>query len=182
VVTGRDVVTGGDEVTAFEVAATPTEITRSEVLAALGSIPDPELPAIGLVDLGVVRSVEVAEHRIVVELIPTFLGCPALELMCAAVRDRLATLAPDRAIDVRVSHAEPWSSDRISSTGRAALRRSGIGPPLPAATPIEVDVPVPCPYCGSSRTVLENAFGPTLCRQIRYCTACRQPFEQVKVL
>jgi len=163
-----------------EVARPP--LSEADVRAVLAAIPDPEMPVIGLVDLGVVRSVAVSGDSIRVELIPTFLGCPALELMVAAVRDRLRSIEPDATIEVAVSHAEPWTSERISPAGREVLRRSGIGPPLPMAVPIRLDQPAPCPYCGSGRTVLDNAFGPTPCRQIRYCTACRQPFEQVKAL
>ena len=77
----------------------------------------------------------------------------------------------------------PWTTERITPDGRRRLTESGFAPPVAGvapAMPVVLDVPVPCPWCGSRRTVLENAFGPTACRAIRYCTDCRQPFEQFK--
>ena len=158
-------------------------LTVAAVRDALDDVSDPEIPAISIVDLGLVHEVAVDGGRIRVELLPTFVGCPALDAIRDAVRERLAGLAPDHEADVAFSYAEPWTSDRITPAGREALRASGLGPPTPAPAVgalLALDVPVACPYCGSRRTVLENAFGPTACRSIRYCTACRQPFEQFK--
>jgi len=84
-----------------------------------------------------------------------------------------------------VTFAVPWTSDRISPEARHKLAESGFAPPLPGGgseAPIQLARPVTCPYCGSRRTVMENAFGPTLCRSIYYCTNCRQPFEQFKTV
>jgi ring-1,2-phenylacetyl-CoA epoxidase subunit PaaD len=159
-----------------------TSLDAASVLAALRDVSDPEIPVISVVDLGVIGDVDVAGGRIRVELLPTFLGCPALDPMRDAIVARLEALAPDRAIDVAVVYEPPWTSDRITPAGRRRLADSGFAPPLAGAAglPVRLDVPVPCPWCGSKRTVLENAFGPTACRSIRYCTACRQPFEQFK--
>ncbi len=165
-------------------------IDEGIVRAALAEVPDPELPVVSVVDLGMVGSVRVADDRIVVELLPTFVGCPAIEAIRTAVADRLARLAPGTAIEVALSFAEPWTSDRISPLGRRRLSSAGIAPPegsgAPAAgraaPPIRLATAVVCPFCGSRRTTLENAFGPTLCRTIRYCTDCRQPFEQLKTV
>jgi ring-1,2-phenylacetyl-CoA epoxidase subunit PaaD len=156
---------------------------EAAVRAAIAEVADPEIPVVSIVDLGIVHHVDVRVDGIRVELLPTFVGCPAIELIRAAVRDRLATLAPRARIEVEISFAQPWTTDRITEAGRAALRRSGFGPPLQAGSadaPISLSAAVPCPYCGSRRTVLENVFGPTACRSIRYCTDCRQPFEQFK--
>jgi ring-1,2-phenylacetyl-CoA epoxidase subunit PaaD len=155
--------------------------TRAAVIAALREVPDPEIPAISVVDLGVIGRVDSGPDRVRVELLPTFTGCPALEAMRDAVAARLATLAPDRPVDVVVTFDPPWTTDRITPDGRRRLAASGFAPPGPAAdAPFAIGAPVPCPLCGSRRTVLENAFGPTACRAIRYCTDCRQPFEQFK--
>ena len=151
------------------------------VWGALAEVPDPEIPAVSVVDLGIVHRVDVEPDAIRVEILPTFVGCPAVEMMRSAIADRLAGLAPR--IDVDVTFAVPWTSDRITSEGRRRLAASGFAPPLPAgdpAAPISLTRAVACPYCGSRRTVMENAFGPTLCRSIYYCTECRQPFEQFK--
>jgi ring-1,2-phenylacetyl-CoA epoxidase subunit PaaD len=150
---------------------------------ALAEVPDPEIPAVSVVDLGIVHRVDVGPHAIRVEILPTFVGCPAVEMMRSAIADRLAGLAPR--IDVDVTFAVPWTSDRITIEGRQRLAASGFAPPTAAGgsdSPIQVGLAVTCPYCGSRRTVMENAFGPTLCRSIYYCTDCRQPFEQFKTV
>ncbi|HEY3522584.1 MAG TPA: 1,2-phenylacetyl-CoA epoxidase subunit PaaD [Candidatus Limnocylindrales bacterium] len=164
---------------------TATRPAEGAVRAALAKVSDPEIPAISILDLGIVRTVEVADDRIRVELLPTFVGCPALEVIRDSVRERLAEVAPGTEADVVFTFAEPWTTDRISAAGREALRASGLGPPVPsndAPTLIALEPAAPCPYCGSHRTVLENAFGPTACRSIHYCTSCRQPFEQIKTV
>ena len=138
-------------------------VTAAQVWDALAEIPDPEIPVISLVDLGVIREVGIENGTVRVEFTPTFLGCPALEVM----RDAMA--------------------DRITPVGREKLRASGFAPPPPreAAPPTLVQLQSNshrCPYCGSTDTRLENIFGPTPCRSLRYCASCRQPFEQFKTI
>ena len=154
------------------------------VLAALDEVPDPEIPNVSIVELGMIGGIDVTPGAIVVELLPTFVGCPALEVIRDAVSERLGAFG--RPVRVDVSFATPWSSDRISPTGREKLRASGFAPP-PAVRPgrglpmLNADeAPTACPYCGSLRTTLENVFGPTQCRSIRHCAECRQPFESFK--
>ena len=156
-------------------------VDEAVVWAALDEVADPEIPVVSVLDLGMIRGVSVDRDRIVVELLPTFVGCPAIEQIRAAIAGRLAPLAPH--VEVEVSFAEPWTSDRITPRGRRRLRASGFAPPTGRAEadgPIQLGPAATCPYCGSRRTVLENAFGPTQCRAIYYCTSCRQPFEQFK--
>jgi ring-1,2-phenylacetyl-CoA epoxidase subunit PaaD len=160
-------------------------LDEATVLDGLRDVPDPEIPAISVVDLGVIGRIDVDDGTLRVDLLPTFVGCPAIEPMRASVAERLRQLAPDRTIDVRISFAEPWTTDRITPEGRDRLAASGFAPPSPGGpsqTPLALEAPVPCPYCGSRRTLLENAFGPTACRSIRYCTECRQPFEHFKTV
>jgi ring-1,2-phenylacetyl-CoA epoxidase subunit PaaD len=162
----------------------PVVLDAAAVVDALREVPDPELPVISVVDLGVIGRIDVATDRLRVELLPTFVGCPALDPMRDAVRARLAELAPALQVDVDVVFDPPWTTDRMTDDGRRRLAESGFAPPIAggSALPVALDVPVPCPWCGSRRTVLENAFGPTACRAIRYCTSCRQPFEQFKAV
>jgi ring-1,2-phenylacetyl-CoA epoxidase subunit PaaD len=168
-------------------AVAPEAVTRAAVMHALAGVADPEIPNVSIVDLGMIGAVDVSPDRIDVELLPTFVGCPALELIRTAIADALASFG--RPVDVQVSFATPWSTDRITDAGREALRRSGFAPPATAfavapgrGLPMLDDAPVACPHCGSLRTTLENAFGPTLCRSIRHCADCRQPFEAFKAL
>ena len=160
-------------------------VSADAVWEALAEIPDPEIPAISLVDLGVVRAVEVEGERVRVEFTPTFLGCPALETMKRAMEAKLAELGGDA--EVRVVADDSWSTDRISAAGREKLRAAGFAPPAPreAGGPQLVQLQskaFKCPYCGSTKTRLENIFGPTPCRSVRYCESCRQPFEQFKTI
>ena len=160
-------------------------VTVAEVWAALGEIPDPEIPVISLVDLGVIRAVTVDGAEVHIELTPTFLGCPALEAMRRALEESVAALGGKA--EVLVITDDSWSTDSITLAGRERLREAGFAPPAPREVggPKLVQLQAKgfrCPYCGSTETRLENLFGPTPCRSIRYCDACRQPFEQFKTI
>jgi ring-1,2-phenylacetyl-CoA epoxidase subunit PaaD len=167
---------------------TDTDTSEERVWAALAELRDPEIPAIGLVDLGVIGSVAVDDARVRVELLPTFVGCPAVEVMRQQVIDRLGELNVAGAVEVEVSFTPPWTSERITPAGRERLRLSGFAPPHAAPSggvgdgldELAVLAIAECPYCGSRNTTLENPFGPTLCRAIYHCAECRQPFEQMK--
>ncbi len=160
-------------------------VTEAQVWEALAEVPDPEIPVISVVDLGVVRDVRVEDERVHVEFTPTFLGCPALETMCAQMAERIADLGAEPEVEVVLD--DSWSTDRITPEGREKLRAAGFAPPAPreAAAPKLVQLQANgfrCPYCGSRDTALENIFGPTPCRSLRYCRDCRQPFEQFKTI
>jgi ring-1,2-phenylacetyl-CoA epoxidase subunit PaaD len=160
-------------------------VSVGAVWDALAEIPDPEIPVISLVDLGVIRDVTVDGARVRVEFTPTFLGCPALEPMRREIEKKVAALGGEP--DVEVVTDDSWSTDRISAAGREQLRAAGFAPPAPRAAGETTLVQLQskafrCPYCGSTDTRLENIFGPTPCRSVRYCTSCRQPFEQFKTI
>jgi ring-1,2-phenylacetyl-CoA epoxidase subunit PaaD len=160
-------------------------VTAEQVWAALDEIADPEIPVISLVDLGVIRDVAVENGRVRVEFTPTFLGCPALEVMRDQMARRIEALGAEPEIDVVLD--DSWSTDCITPAGREKLRAAGFAPPAPRAAggPQLVQLQrsgFRCPYCGSTETRLENLFGPTPCRSLRYCASCRQPYEQFKTI
>jgi ring-1,2-phenylacetyl-CoA epoxidase subunit PaaD len=163
-------------------------VTEPEVWAALAKVPDPEIPVVSVVDLGLVHRVELDPERLRVELLPTFVGCPAVELIRESVATRLAGMAP--VVEVEMTFEVPWTSDRITADGRRRLRDSGFAPPGPAGgeerrslfTTVGLRPSATCPWCGSSDTRLENLFGSTLCRTLFWCNRCRQPFEQFKAV
>jgi ring-1,2-phenylacetyl-CoA epoxidase subunit PaaD len=150
-----------------------TAPTEAQVRAALAEVPDPELPVVSVVDLGMVERVKVDEASglIEVDLLPTFIGCPALGLIEASVAERLEAFGVP--VEVAFTRRVPWTSDRISAAGLARLRAAGIAPPLDPAL-------MHCPWCNSAHVVQDSAFGPTQCRSLFYCRDCRNPFEALK--
>jgi len=160
---------------------------EARVWEALGAVPDPEIPPCSITDLGIVERIGVADDRIEVDLLPTFAGCPALDVIARDAEVAVSAVAGDRVVRVRFVHAPPWTSDRITAEGREALRAHGLTPPGEAGGRVVIPLAalasregVPCPFCGSVDTVRESAFGPTLCRATHFCTACRNPFEAFK--
>ena len=161
---------GGDVVNE---AVAPPPLSNAAVLVALADVADPEIPAISIVDLGIVhRAVVVEDGRIEVQLLPTFVGCPAIEAIRHAVSERLATSAGRSRehlirgpVDVRADHAP----------GGVNCVIWGFAPPSEPAD-------VLCPYCASANVAMDSPFGPTLCRSLFYCRACRQPFEAFKAV
>lgn len=146
--------------------------SEADVRAALATVPDPEIPVLSVVDLGIIYHVEVHPEAIEVAILPTFVGCPALDVIRSTIADRL-TERFGRPTRVETTFEVPWTSDRISAAGRVALRRAGIAPPV---DPGEMR----CPLCGGADVVMDSAFGPTQCRSLFYCRGCRQPFEALK--
>ena len=161
-----------------------------EVWDSLASVHDPEIPPCSITDLGIVERVRVTDGRIEVDLLPTFAGCPALDVIRDDVEAALRAVAGDRDVSVRFVYSPPWTSDRITPPGREAMRTYGLAPPgqtrpadavfIPMAAFERAPHPVVCPFCGSTNTILESAFGPTLCRATHFCRACRNPFESFK--
>ena len=159
-------------------------VTADQVWEVLAEIPDPEIPVISLVDLGVVKDVAVENGTVRVDFTPTFMGCPALEVMQRAMEEKIAELGAVPEVHVRLD--DSWSTDDITAEGREKLRVAGFAPPTPRPAGrlelVQLQRGFRCPYCGSTETKLENLFGPTPCRSIRYCESCRQPFEQFKTI
>jgi ring-1,2-phenylacetyl-CoA epoxidase subunit PaaD len=154
-----------------------------ELLEAAAAVPDPELPMIGLGDLGVLRSVRVtAPGRVEVVLTPTYTGCPAVEAMAADITGRLREYGMAE-VAVRTELSPPWSTDDITAEGRRKLAEAGIAPPRPvAAGPVALRLAVRCPNCGSTDTAVLSRFSSTACKALRRCESCREPFDHFKEL
>lgn len=158
-------------------------VKQRDIEQALTHVKDPELPCINIVDLGMLDRVTIAGDQVSVSLLPTFSGCPALDFIkqdvVGVVEQEIKNLSGVSAVDVSFIFDPPWTTDRISAQGRENLKSFGVSPP-PAhhveGEPWRVD----CPYCGSAYTTMDNIFGPTACRSVLYCHACKNPFEAMK--
>lgn len=181
-------------------ATTRTAPDVDQIRAAIESVPDPELPPVTVGHLGMLDGLTVHDDgRVQIDLLPTFSGCPATDLIREDVEAAVNAVDGVTAVSVRFRFDPPWTPQRIDAEGRRRLRDFGITPPggpvrsaavegladrdvLPLSGPASRSAPRECPYCGSDETERDSAFGPTPCRAIHYCRSCRQPFEAFKEL
>ncbi|MFT7586448.1 MAG: ring-1,2-phenylacetyl-CoA epoxidase subunit PaaD [Cellvibrionaceae bacterium] len=159
------------------------QLTSDAIWNAMNTIMDPEIPVISLMDMGIIRAVELNANNVTVTMTPTFSGCPALLEMEILIREKVQALGAKTVVVERQMNP-PWTSDWITPQGRAKLKAFGLAPPHQhngnvIATFFDL---VPCPRCDSKNTSLQNSFGSTLCRAIWTCNDCLEPFEQFKPL
>ncbi len=139
-----------------------------DIWAVLKGVPDPEIPAVSVLDLGIVRSVE--EGRVVIT--PTYSGCPATQFIEQNIREALDS-AGYRDVAIETQLAPPWTTDWISEEGKDKLRAYGIAPP-------ELAKAATCPQCGSTDTEEVSRFGSTPCKAQWRCKSCLEPFDRFK--
>lgn len=158
-----------------------TDLVR-RIETALADVPDPEIPAVSLVDLGIVRGVEMEDGPAVV-ITPTYTGCPATLVIETSIR-----VALDRAglrdVAIRSRLSPPWTTDWISDEGREKLRAYGIAPPErgDGRGNLRDERPATCPQCGSAHTVEVSRFGSTPCKALWRCLDCHEPFDRFKCI
>jgi ring-1,2-phenylacetyl-CoA epoxidase subunit PaaD len=165
---------------------TRAALSREGILAVLRDVMDPEVPVISIVDLGIVRDVDVSGDVVTVTVTPTYSGCPAMQM----IEDDIVAALQQHGVPnvvVKTSYTPAWTTDWIPAEAREKLRAYGIAPP--GATdhdaPIAIGrrrVAVRCPYCSSTDTVLRSEFGSTACKAIHMCRSCNQPFEEFKAI
>ncbi|WP_232698889.1 1,2-phenylacetyl-CoA epoxidase subunit PaaD [Brevibacillus daliensis] len=152
-------------------------VTEEKCWELLEEVKDPEMPVVSMVEMGMIHQVKVSDDMVTVEVLPTFVGCPALDMMKNDISNKLKGLAGVKEINVSFVYQPPWTSDRISNEGREKLKTLGIVTPPPQQ---DDTWQVACPYCDSPYTHVENLFGPAACRSILYCRHCKNPFEALK--
>ncbi|WP_423994839.1 1,2-phenylacetyl-CoA epoxidase subunit PaaD [Mesobacillus sp.] len=152
---------------------------NDKVMAALQSVKDPEIDSVSIIELGMLEELEITSDGVLIKLLPTFMGCPALEIIKKNVINAVEKIDEINKIEVQFIFHPPWTSDRVSDIGRERLKEFGIAPP-PRHITETGEWQADCPYCGSTYTTMENLFGPTACRSILYCKACKNPFEAMK--
>jgi ring-1,2-phenylacetyl-CoA epoxidase subunit PaaD len=158
-----------------------SDLDARRVWQALESVVDPEIPVVSVIEMGMIPDVTVDRGRVRVALSPTFAGCPAVDLIRGHIVESVRAIGFSD-VEVAVVFDPPWTSDRITPEGRRKLKEFGLAPPPHLRGPlVESNFhAVNCPQCGSTDTTLESLFGPTLCRSIHYCNACRNSFEHMK--
>ncbi len=150
------------------------------VWLAIESVTDPEIPVLSVIDMGIIADVRIADRRVTVDVTPTFVGCPAVDMIRENLKSALHTIG-ERDVEVNLVFSPPWSSDRMTEQGRRKLKEIGFSPPAKGLVQIGLgNTVVPCPHCNSTNTNMESMFGPTLCRAIYYCRQCQQSFEHFK--
>ena len=169
--------------------APPTAAARpsaDEVWRWLEGVPDPEVPVVSVVDLGIVRDVAWADDRLVVTVTPTYSGCPATAVISMDIETALAKKGVENA-EIRSRLSPAWTTDWISAEGREKLRAYGIAPPAHGASCAgalrmggAADLVIECPHCGSTDTERVSQFGSTPCKASYRCRACLEPFDYFK--
>jgi ring-1,2-phenylacetyl-CoA epoxidase subunit PaaD len=157
--------------------------TIDSVWAALKQLPDPELPVLSIVDLGIVRSIEIREQVCDITLSPTTVGCPAIRSIRCAVEEAVGLLGLEPRVTISYADRGDWA---LPPEAAEKLRQVGIALAAPGAQDrmglVQLRIAqLACPYCGSRRNRLVNAFSATPCRAVRHCDDCQQPFEQFKL-
>ena len=149
---------------------------------ALAGVPDPEIPAISIIDLGIVRDVQCADDRVAVTVTPTYGGCPATDVIREDICKALQA-AGAREVAVNVQLTPAWTTDWLSEDTKARLKAYGIAPPATRAgepQPLRFRPRIRCPRCESARTEQLAAFGATACKALYRCLDCLEPFEYFK--
>ena len=166
-------------------------IDSGDVLRILADVKDPELPTLDVVELGIVRNVEVDGDAVRVDITPTYSGCPAMQVIEADIASVLRERG-FRKVEIRTIYSPAWSSDWITDEARQKLRQSGIAPPHlrgPSSDAESIQdlvsltrapAVIECPFCASDNTVERSVFGSTACKAIYVCNNCKQPFDYFK--
>ncbi|MFB4212234.1 1,2-phenylacetyl-CoA epoxidase subunit PaaD [Shouchella sp. JSM 1781072] len=159
---------------------TETNIVDFElIMEQLETVKDPEIDTVSIIDLGMVERLNRAGATIDIDILPTFLGCPALPIIQKNIKQALLSIPSIETVNVSFVHSPPWTSDRINEKGQQGLKAFGIAPP-PEFLEADGSWHIDCPYCSSTYVTLDNLFGPTACRSILYCKSCKNPFEAMK--
>lgn len=163
------------------------EINEADVWSALENVKDPEIPVISVVDMGMITAIQIRNpeseiRNVEITLTPTFVGCPAIDLMKKNIREEIQKLGFDE-VEVKIDFETKWTSNRMTTDAKQKLEKFGLAPPVELKdeelTEEQLNK-VRCPHCHSTDTTLRSAFGSTLCRAIRFCFNCKQGFEQFK--
>ena len=153
---------------------------HTEIWKILDTVMDPEVPVLSVVDLGVIRAVDVEGKQVTVTITPTYTGCPAMDMI--AMQIRMALIAAGYAPTIKTILSPAWTTDWMTEKGKQQLKAYGIAPPVGKSMDAAYleDLVVPCPQCQSTHTVLVSQFGSTACKALFKCEECKEPFDYFK--
>lgn len=157
-------------------------ITSENIFSLLSSIPDPEVPAINIAELGVLRKVEFVLDKFLITITPTYSGCPAMHAIEEEIKNKLAENQISN-YQIKTVLFPAWTTDWMSTEAKAKLTAYGIAPPQPSSQQKHFrpdEIILECPFCNSEQTELKSWFGSTACKALYYCNNCNQPFEHFK--
>ncbi|MFM2224515.1 MAG: hypothetical protein RJA07_717 [Bacteroidota bacterium] len=157
-------------------------LNKDIIYAALHDVSDPEIPALSVLDLGMITDVIITDNGALVKMIPTYAACPATSFIKNHIQSHLQQTFANYTIQVLVETAIHWNTNMITEAGKLKLANFGIAPPRKHEGTVNAELlsGAICPHCGSDNTILRTPFGSTLCRAIQFCNACNQSFEQFK--
>jgi ring-1,2-phenylacetyl-CoA epoxidase subunit PaaD len=157
--------------------------TINSIYQIMASVPDPEVPVINIIELGVLRSVDIIDDRIIITITPTYTGCPAMDM----IQVNILSVMQDHGyqnVEIKTIIDPPWSTDWISESGRTKLAEYGIAPPAQKTTDpsylLGIMPTVTCPQCHSQNTKMISLFGSTACKSLYKCHDCLEPFDYFK--
>ena len=162
------------------------EVSTEKIWEFLKEVKDPEIPAIDVVEMGVVRDIKWKNNKLCIVITPTYSSCPAMKMIETSI---VQTLHSKGILDVSIQTQlfPVWTTDWLNDSTRQKLKEYGIAPPgkehstdfLPFSQKLK---PISCPFCNSTNTQLKSEFGSTLCKSLYYCKNCQQPFEYFKCI
>lgn len=161
-----------------------SEISEKQVWEWLAAVSDPEIPVLTVVDMGIVRAVDLEGPQPVVRITPTYSGCPAMNEIEANIREKLQAEGLEAEVETVLS--PPWTTDWMTDEGKRKLREYGIAPPEGSSADKSVLFgkarQVQCPHCGAANTEMVSQFGSTPCKALHRCLECREPFDYFKCI
>jgi ring-1,2-phenylacetyl-CoA epoxidase subunit PaaD len=163
----------------------PVTFTKDHIFKLLSEIPDPEIPVINIIELGILRDVQWNGETCKVVITPTYTGCPAMKVIEDDIRIKLKEIGIDK-VEVELVYAPAWTTDWISEEAKEKLRAYGIAPPQHSSVDKKVllgkERVIKCPLCGSTHTEMISQFGSTACKALYRCLDCKEPFDYFKCL
>lgn len=167
-----------------EVMMNISQISKEEVVQLLEEVCDPEVPVLSVIDLGIVRDVEITDDKIIITITPTYSGCPAMDVISMSIRMKMLEKGFTN-VEIKTILSPAWTTEWMKETAKQKLKAYGIAPPNPSHSvcnlnAFQEDEAVQCPHCNSYNTHLVSRFGSTACKALYRCNDCAEPFDYFK--